>query len=154
MGILKLGTISLDGTKIKANASKHKALSWKYALKLEKQLREEVETLLRLAEEVDNRPAPEKLDIPAELARREARLVAIEKARKEIEARARERARHEREKVEILRMHAKRFVNAFIRVPCQIVRSGRRVIYRLLGWNRWQAALLRMADDLRYPLRC
>ena len=64
------------------------------------------------------------------------------------------RARHEREKAEILRMHAKRFINAFIRVPCQIVRSGRRVIYRLLGWNRWQAALLRMADDLRYPLRC
>lgn len=100
MGALKLGTISLDGTKIKANASKHKALSWQYALKLEKQLTAEVEALLRLAEEVDNRPEPEKLDIPAELARREARLVAIEEAKKEIEARASQRHAKEQEKYE------------------------------------------------------
>ena len=64
------------------------------------------------------------------------------------------RKRHEAEKTEILRMHAKRFINAFIRVPCQIARSGRRVIYRLLGWSKWQAGLLRMADTMRYPLRC
>jgi len=64
------------------------------------------------------------------------------------------RARHTAEQQEILRMQAKRFINAFIRVPAQIVRSGRRVIYRLLSWNRWQPALLRMADAMRYPLRC
>jgi uncharacterized cysteine cluster protein YcgN (CxxCxxCC family) len=64
------------------------------------------------------------------------------------------RARHESEKDEILRMHAKRFINALIRVPCQIVQSGRRIIYRLLGWNRWQSVLLRMADAMRHPLRC
>ena len=68
--------------------------------------------------------------------------------------RGRWRARYESEKAEILRMHAKRFINTFVRVPCQIVRSGRRVIYRLLGWNRWQSALLRMADAMRQPLRC
>jgi transposase len=54
MGTLKLGTISLDGTKIKASASKHKALSWKYANQLESQLKKEVEELMRLAEQSDN----------------------------------------------------------------------------------------------------
>ncbi len=49
MGLVKLGTVSLDGTKIKANASKHKALSWEYANKLEAQLQAEVEELMRLA---------------------------------------------------------------------------------------------------------
>ena len=48
MGLVKLGTVSLDGTKIKANASKHKALSWAYANKLQAQLQAEVEELLRL----------------------------------------------------------------------------------------------------------
>lgn len=64
------------------------------------------------------------------------------------------RSQHQVQKQEILRMHAKRFINAIIRVPCQIVRSGRRVIYRLLGWNPWQSALLRVADAMREPLRC
>jgi hypothetical protein len=64
------------------------------------------------------------------------------------------RQRHRSEQDRILRMQAKRFINAFIRVPCQIVRSGRRIIYRLLGWNEWQAALLRLADAVRHPLRC
>ena len=67
MGLLKLGTVSLDGTKIKANASKHKALSWEYANKLEAQLQAEVETLLHMAEEADNSSLPEEMDIPDEL---------------------------------------------------------------------------------------
>jgi hypothetical protein len=50
MGILKLGDIGMDGTKIKANASKHKAMSWEYAGKLEAQLRGEVEELIKRAE--------------------------------------------------------------------------------------------------------
>lgn len=91
MKVLKLGKISLDGTKIKANASKHRALSWKYACKLEKQLKSEVEDLLRQAEEADRADLPDGLDIPAELERREERLAAIAEAKAEIERRADER---------------------------------------------------------------
>jgi len=90
MGLFKLGNVSLDGTKIKANASKHKAMSWGYANKLEEQLHREVRELLRRAEQADADDEPE-LDIPDELARREDRLVAIEKAKAEIERRAQER---------------------------------------------------------------
>ena len=90
MGVLKLGTVSLDGTKIKANASKHKAMSWGYANKLEEQLRREVRELLKQAEQADAEDEAE-IDIPDELARREDRLAAIEKAKAEIERRARER---------------------------------------------------------------
>jgi hypothetical protein len=64
------------------------------------------------------------------------------------------RSQHKTQKEEIMRMHAKRFINTIIRVPCQIVRSGRRVIYRLLSWNPWQSALLRVADAMRHPLQC
>ncbi|HID67020.1 MAG TPA: hypothetical protein EYP31_01820 [Roseibacterium sp.] len=64
------------------------------------------------------------------------------------------RTKHSAEREEVLRMQAKRFINTFLRVPAQIVRSGRRVIYRLLSWNRWQPWLLRMADAMRHPLRC
>jgi transposase len=91
MGILKLGKVSLDGTKIKANASKHRALSWKHACKLEAQLKAEVEDLLRQAEEADRSDLPDGLDIPEELARREERLAAIARAKAEIEQRAAER---------------------------------------------------------------
>lgn len=64
------------------------------------------------------------------------------------------RAKHEHERSELLRMEMKRFISSIIRVPCQIVRTGRRVIYRLLGWNKYQAAFLRFADAMRQPLRC
>ncbi|MFQ5758014.1 MAG: IS1182 family transposase [Acidiferrobacterales bacterium] len=89
-GVLKMGTVSLDGTKIKANASKHKALSWGYANQLEEQLRREVEWLLKQAEQADAEDQPE-LDIPDELARREDRLAAIARAKEELERRAQER---------------------------------------------------------------
>lgn len=91
MGVLKLGKVSLDGTKIKANASKHRALSWKHACKLEKQLKAEVEELLRQAEDADRADLPDGLDIPDELSRREERLAAIARAKAEIEQRAAER---------------------------------------------------------------
>ena len=97
MGLFKLGKVSLDGTKIKANASQHKALSWGYAKQLEEQLRREVQALLRRAEQVDAEEEPE-FDIPDELARREDRLAAIKKAKEEIERRA--RARFEGEQAE------------------------------------------------------
>ena len=95
LGTLKLGTVSLDGTRIKANASKHKALSWRYAQALERHLQGEVDELMRLAEQADHRARPEQLDLPEELARRQHRLAAIRRARDEIEARARQRQEHE-----------------------------------------------------------
>lgn len=98
MGLVKLGTVSLDGTKIKADASKHRALSWEYANKLEEQLKDEVKQLLLLAEEADQNALPEDMDIPEELKRRKVRLVVIEQAKKTIQARAQER--FDREQVE------------------------------------------------------
>lgn len=95
-GALKLGTISLDGTKVKANASKHKALSWEHACRLEEQLRQEVVELMRLAEDADTTPLPDDLDIPSELERREARLATIAKAKEELQRRAEERHELER----------------------------------------------------------
>ncbi len=86
--MLKMGTVSVDGTKIRANASRHKALSWKRALEIEKQLKEEVKELMRLAEEADSSSLPEDVDIPGELRRRESRLEVIREAIREIEARA------------------------------------------------------------------
>jgi hypothetical protein len=58
-------------------------------------------------------------------------------------------AKYHQQKQQVLRMEFKRFVNGFMRVPAQIVRSGRRIIYRLLSWNRWQEVLLRAVDTLR-----
>jgi len=58
------------------------------------------------------------------------------------------------EKRRVLTMEFKRFVNAFIRVPCQIVRTGRRIIYRLLAWNPWQDVFVRGLAALHCPLRC
>ena len=95
MKVWKLGTISLDGTKMKANANKHKALSYGYAERLATQLQQEVSKLLRLAEEADQNEKPDGMDIPAELARRETRLSAIAKAKAEIESRAQERYEQE-----------------------------------------------------------
>ena len=91
MGVLKLGSVSLDGTKIKANASKHHALSWGYARKLEKQLKDEIRDLLRKAKQVDKEDLPEGMNIPEELIRRELRLKAIAAAKAKIEQRSAER---------------------------------------------------------------
>jgi hypothetical protein len=74
--------------------------------------------------------------------------------------RGRWKEKYRQEKSAVLRMEFKRFVNAFIRVPCQVLRTGRRLVYRLLAWNPWQAVLLRGVDALqavsdgRRPLRC
>ena len=91
MKLLKLGHIALDGTKIKANASKHTALSWAHANKIEAQLRQEVQALLALAEKTDRAGAPDGMDVPAEIARREDRLAGIAQAKAKIEQRAAER---------------------------------------------------------------
>ena len=97
MEVLKLGTVSLDGTKVKANANKHKALSYSYAERLETQLKEEVAKLMELAESADQNEIPDGMDIPSELERREIRLVAIAKAKEVIEERAKKRYEREHE---------------------------------------------------------
>src|SRR6202034_986864 len=96
MGVLKLGTVALDGTKIHANASRHSALSYEHASKIEAQLQAEVADLLRKAEAADQADVPDGMSIPEELARREARLAAIARAKATIEARAKERHARER----------------------------------------------------------
>jgi hypothetical protein len=74
--------------------------------------------------------------------------------------RGRWKRKHHQEKATVLRMGFKRFVNAFVRVPCQVVRTGRRWVYRLMAWNPWQHVFLRGVDalhamsTLRHPLRC
>ena len=97
MGVLKLGSVSLDGTKIKANASKHHALSWDYARKLEKQLKGEIRDLLHKAKQADKHEPPDGMSIPEELARRQSRLDAIADAKAKIEHRAAERFAKERQ---------------------------------------------------------
>jgi DDE family transposase len=62
--------------------------------------------------------------------------------------------RHGQQKRTLLRMEFKKFINELIRVPCQIVRGGRRLVYRLLAWNRWQDVFFRALDALSLPLRC
>ena len=98
MGVLKMGTVALDGTKIHANASRHSALSYEHAGKIEAQLKAEVAVLLAKAEAADQADVPDGISIPEELARREARLEQLAVARAKIEARAKERlARDEAE---------------------------------------------------------
>ena len=91
MGVLKLGTVALDGTKIHVSASRHSALSYEHASKIEAQLQAEVADLLRKAEAADQADVPDGMSIPEELARREARLATIARAKATIEARAKER---------------------------------------------------------------
>ena len=98
MGVLKLGAVALDGTKIHANASRHSALSYEHASKIEAQLRAEVADLMAKAEAADQADLPDGMSVPEELARREARLAAIGRAKATIEARAKER--HAREQAE------------------------------------------------------
>jgi transposase len=98
MGVLKLGTIALDGTKIHANASRHSALSYEHAGQIETQLQAEVAELLAKAEAADQADVPDGMSIPDELARREQRLTEIARARAIIETRAKER--HAREQAE------------------------------------------------------
>ncbi len=97
MGLLKMGTVALDGTKIHANASRHSALSYEHAGKIEAQLKAEVTELLAKAEAADQADAPGDIT-SEELARRKARLAKLADARAKIEARAKER--FEREQAE------------------------------------------------------
>jgi hypothetical protein len=62
--------------------------------------------------------------------------------------------RRRREKLAVLKMEFRSFLNAFMRIPAQLVRAGRRTIFRLLGWNRWQDVFFRGVDQLHGRLRC
>jgi IS5 family transposase len=106
LNVLRLGSVSLDGSKVKANASKHKALSYDHACKLEEQIKAEVAELLKKAESADRADIPDGMNIPEELERREKRLAAIAEAKIEIEKRAAQR--HAREQATIEKEVAER----------------------------------------------
>ena len=95
MGVFKLGNIALDGSKIKANASRHSALSYGHIKKLEEQLQGEVRKLMELAEAADNEKIPDGMNLPEEITRREDRLKAMAVARLQIENHAKVRFEHE-----------------------------------------------------------
>ena len=86
LGVLKVGPISLDGSKIKASASKHRALSYAYAGKLKAKLRREIVRLIKLAEAAEGERDPQ-IDIPEEISRRETLISKIDAARAKIEER-------------------------------------------------------------------
>jgi transposase len=96
-GVLKLGTISLDGTKIHADASKQNAVSYKRLLELEFQLRAEVEELFIRAEQSEQPEVPDGLVVQEEIARRQDRLTRLAEAKAVIEARAQERTAAEQD---------------------------------------------------------
>jgi hypothetical protein len=91
LGYLRLGKISLDGSKIHADASKSKAVSYGRLLRLEAQLRAEVEELMLLGEQADQGELPDGLEIEVEVAFRQERLVNLAQAKAILEARAQER---------------------------------------------------------------
>ena len=101
-GLVKLGHVAIEGTKLKANASKHKAMSYDRMQEKEKQLREEVEKLLAQAAQVDVEEdakygkGKQGDELPADLARRESRLKKIAEAKAALEQEARERAKLEK----------------------------------------------------------
>jgi transposase len=99
-GAIKLGRVSLDGTKLKANASKHKAMSYGRMKDKQQQLKEEVKQLLEQAEAADKEEDRQYGDkrgdeLPEELQRRETRLAKIKEAKKVVEQRARDKAAEE-----------------------------------------------------------
>ncbi len=98
LGVLKLGTISVDGSKVHADASKSHAVSYGRLLQMERRLSAEVEELMALSERADGEGLPEGMDLSFEIALREERLLNLEQAKAVLEARAEER--HEAEKAE------------------------------------------------------
>jgi transposase len=96
----KVGAVSVDGTKIQANASKHAAVSYQRAGEMIEQLELEVKELIERAKQAEATEAKETLDIPAELARRETRLAALKQARQVIEQRVQETAQAQQEEYE------------------------------------------------------
>jgi transposase len=98
--LLKVGTVSVDGTKVKANASKYKNVSYERAGQIYEQFETEVKELLKKAEEADSREQEDGQTLPKEIAHRENLRQKMEAACREIEERARERAKAERAEYE------------------------------------------------------
>ena len=98
LGLLKLGNISVDGSKVHADASKSQAVSYGRLLQLEQRLQAEVEELLALGEKADQEKLPEGLELEFEMALRQERLLNLKQAKAVLEARAQER--YEAEKAE------------------------------------------------------
>jgi len=112
VGLLNLGDVALDGTKVKANASKHKAMSYDRMVTKEAELKAEVEGLLRQAEQVDEEEdrkygkGKRGDELPEELARRESRLKKIQEAKAALEQEAKEAAEQKRQEREELEKQA------------------------------------------------
>ena len=100
MGVLKIGTVSVDGTHIKANASKHKGIRYDRAKELEAKLSKDIEELLEQAERSDSEEAADGNRLPKEIARREALLEKMREAQERLEQRAQEREKQEAEERE------------------------------------------------------
>jgi hypothetical protein len=100
MGVLKVGTVSVDGTHFDANASKSKNVRFDRAEQLEKQLRLDIDELMKRAEEADNSETNDGQSLPAEIARRERLLEKMERAQADLKKRADAKLAAEREKYE------------------------------------------------------
>jgi hypothetical protein len=113
-GMVKLGHVALDGTKIKANASKHKAMSYERMVKKEEQLKREIDELMSQAEQTDETEdrqygkGKRGDELPPALARRESRLKMIQEAKAALEAEAREVAEHKRQERQELEQEAQK----------------------------------------------
>lgn len=105
MGLTELADVSIDGSKFKANASKHKAMSWKRACQLEQQLSQQVTELMKQAEAADQQEQDDQ-QLPEELERRQQRLAQIRQAKQMIEQRA--ARRYEAEQAEYEQTMAER----------------------------------------------
>ena len=100
LGVLKVGTVSVDGTHIRANASKDKNVRYDRAGELEQQLRDDVVALMAHAEQADSQQDNDGQKLPEQIARREKLLEKMAKARAELERRAKARAQAERAEYE------------------------------------------------------
>ena len=105
-GYLKLGNISMDGSKVHANASKSKAVSSKRLLALEGRLRAEVDQLFRLAEQADGHEVPAGMNVTDEIVLRQERLARLAEAKQVLQARAQERQAAEQAEYEA-KQHAR-----------------------------------------------
>lgn len=94
MGVVKIGTVSMDGTHIKANASKHKSVRYDRAVELEAKLEADIEELLRQAEEADQAEEKDGNRLPEEIGRREVLRAKMQEAQRRLEERARQEAEH------------------------------------------------------------
>jgi transposase len=101
LGLVKLGNIYIDGTKVQSNASRHKAMSYEYIQKLEKQLESEIDKLLDLAMAKDESERDFGLEIPKELELRKDRLSKIQEAKRVVEHRASERYQKEKQEYDV-----------------------------------------------------